>query len=274
MILKINIGKVKIIKNKIKKYLEFRKYKKLGLTYGEFSSLKNKSNKSTSILFGKEIKINDSFWHLHSLNELFIDEVYKFNSNSTVPKIIDCGSNIGLSIIFFKRMYPNAEIIAFEPDNDIYAISKYNLNQFGINDVELFQKAVWINDESLNFDKKGSLSGLIVQKKSKNTIRIQTIRLKDFLGQKIDFLKIDIEGPEYDILKDCGESLKNVDNIFVEYHSFAENPQMIGELLIILKSAGFKVYVKEAWENMKKPYEEKKGTYFDLQLNIFGYRLG
>ncbi len=264
---------MKIIKNKIKKYLEFRKYKKLGLSYSEFSSLKNKSNKSTSILFGKEIKITDSFWHLHSLQELFMDEVYKFNSISTVPKIIDCGSNIGLSIIFFKRMFPNAEIIAFEPDNDIYTISKYNLNQFGINDVKLYQKAVWINAEPLVFAKTGSLGGHIVQDKAENTIEIQTVRLKDLLSQKIDFLKIDIEGPEYDILHDCGESLQNVENIFVEYHSFSENSQMIGELLIILKNAGFKVYVKEAWENMKKPYLEKKGPYFDLQLNIFGYRL-
>lgn len=273
MILKKKFGKMKIIKNNIKKILEFRKYKTLGLSYGEFSELKKKSNKRSSILFGKEIKITDSFWYLHSLNELFIDEVYKFNSNSTIPKIIDCGSNIGLSIIFFKRMYPDAEIIAFEPDNDIFTISKYNLNQFGINDVKLFQKAIWINEEPLVFAKSGSLGGHIVQEKAENTIEIKTVRLKDFLSQKIDFLKIDIEGPEYDILKDCGESLKNVDNIFVEYHSFSKDPQMIGELLIILKGAGFKVYVKEAWENMKKPFEEKKGPYFDLQLNIFGYRL-
>ncbi|WP_165932634.1 FkbM family methyltransferase [Flavobacterium cellulosilyticum] len=271
--MKIAIGKMKLIKNIIKKILEFRKYKSLGLSYFEFSELKKKSNKRISILFGKEIKITDSFWYLHSLNELFIDEVYKFNSNSSIPKIIDCGSNIGLSIIFFKRMYPDSEIIAFEPDNDIFNISKYNLNQFGINDVKLFPKAVWINEKPLVFAKTGSLSGHIVQEKSENTIEIQTVRLKDFLCKKIDFLKIDIEGSEYDILKDCGESLKNVDNIFVEYHSFSENPQMIGELLVILKNAGFKVYVKEAWNNMKNPYIEKKGTYFDLQLNIFGYRL-
>ena len=48
---------------------------------------------------------------------------------------------------------------------------------------------------------------------------------------------------------------------------------MIGELLQYLKEAGFKLYLKEAWENMKNPYIEKKGPYFDLQLNIFGYRL-
>jgi FkbM family methyltransferase len=272
MILKINYGEMKTIKNYIKKILEYRKYKTLGLSYRQFSELK-KSNKKTTFLFGKKIKITNSFWYLHSLKELFIDEVYKFNSNGTIPKIIDCGSNIGLSIIFFKRLYPDAEIIAFEPDDDIYTISKYNLNQFGIKDVKLFQKAVWINEEPLIFAKKGSLSGHIVPEKSENTIEIQTVRLKDLLYQKIDFLKIDIEGPEFDILKDCGESLKNVDNIFVEYHSFSENPQMIGELLIILKDAGFKLYVKEAWENLKKPYVEKKETYFDLQLNIFGYRL-
>lgn len=265
---------MKMIKNILKKILEFKKFEKLGLSYSEFSALKKNSNKKTSILFDKKIQITDSFWYLHSLNELFIEEVYKFNSNgSTVPKIIDCGSNIGLSIIFFKRMYPDAEIIAFEPDDDIFAISKHNLNQFGISDVKLFQKAVWTNDLPLVFSKLGSLSGHIVQEKSENTIEIQTVRLKDFLFQKIDFLKIDIEGPEYDILKDCGESLENVENIFVEYHSFSENPQMIGELLIILKNAGFKVYIKEAWENKKNPYLEKNGSYFDLQLNIFGYRL-
>lgn len=264
---------MKLIKNSIKKIIEFRKYKSLGLSYSEFSALNKKYEKNTSFLFGKEITITDSFWHLHSLKELFIEEVYRFTSNKANPKIIDCGSNIGLSIIFFKRLFPDSEIIAFEPDNDIFNISKYNLSQFDINDVKLYQKAVWINEEPLTFAKTGSLGGHIVQEKSENTIEIKTVRLKDFLWEKIDFLKIDIEGPEYDILEDCGETLKNVENIFVEYHSFSENPQMIGELLIILKNAGFKVYVKEAWENMKNPFKEKKGPYFDLQLNIFGYRL-
>lgn len=273
MILKVKAGKMKMIKKKLRSIFEFRKYKKLGLSFSEFSSLKNQLKKETSTLFGKEIKITNSFWYLHSLNELFIDEVYKFQSKKSSPKIIDCGSNIGLSIIFFKRLYPDSEIIAFEPDNEIFNISKYNLNQFCISDVKLFQKAVWINEEPLIFAKTGSLGGHIVKEKAENTIEIETVRLKDLLVDKIDFLKIDIEGSEYTILKDCGESLKNVENIFVEYHSFAENPQMIGELLIILKNAGFKVYLKEAWENISEPFIGKRTSYFDLQLNIFGYRL-
>jgi len=244
------------------------------IPYHEYTELKkNSSQKKESLLFNKKVKITDPFWYLHSLNELFIEEVYKFKSEKTNPKIIDCGSNLGLSIIYFKKLFPQAKIIGFEPDNDICEMAKHNLQQFGIHDVDLHQKAVWINNDPLIFAKLGSLSGHFVENESDNTINIETVRLKDYLHEKIDFLKIDIEGPEFDIIKDCKDGLKNVENIFVEYHSFAENPQMIGELLIYLKEAGFKIYIKEAWENMKNPYLEKKGPYFDLQLNIFGYRL-
>ncbi len=256
----------------IKKYVDYRKYSML-ITFVQYLNLRNNSAVKKSFLFGKSIKITDSFWYLHSLNELFVEEVYKFKSLKKRPLIIDCGSNIGLSIIYFKKLFPNAKIIGFEPDNDIYDIAKNNLNQFELDDVDLQQKAVWINDQPLIFAKKGSLSGHIVEKVTENTIMIQTVRLKDYLNDTVDFLKIDIEGPEFEILQDCKDLLRNVENIFVEYHSFAENPQMIGELLIILKDAGFKIYIKEAWENMKNPFIEKKGPYFDLQLNIFGYRL-
>lgn len=258
---------------KIQVFKDYKKYNNL-ISYSEYSELKkNNKEKKESIIFNNKIKMTDSFWYLHSLNELFIEEVYKFKSDTDSPRIIDCGSNIGLSILYFKRLFPNAKITGFEPDDDICAMAQYNLNQFGISDVDLQQKAVWINNEPLIFAKLGSLSGHFVEKEAENTIKIETVRLKDYLQEKIDFLKIDIEGPEFDIIKDCKDDLKNVENIFVEYHSFSENPQMIGELLIYLKEAGFKFYIKEAWENMKNPFIEKKGPYFDLQLNIFGYRI-
>lgn len=252
---------------------EYNKFSSL-ISYSEYAELKkNITSKKESYLFNQKVKITDSFWYLHSLNELFVEEVYKFNCEKKNPRIIDCGSNLGFSIIYFKRLFPQAIITGFEPDNDICEMAKHNLLQFDIKDVDLQQKAVWINNDPLIFAKLGSLSGHFVDEEADNTIKIETVRLKDYLQEKVDFLKIDIEGPEFDIIKDCKDDLKNVENIFVEYHSFAENPQMIGELLVYLKEAGFKLYIKEAWENMKNPYIEKKGPYFDLQLNIFGYRL-
>lgn len=238
----------------------------------EFFLLIFSKNRRKSKLFGRKILITDSFWFRHSLKEIFSEEVYRFDSDNESPYIIDCGSNIGMSIIYFKRIYPKARIIGFEPDQNICAKSLYNLKQFEISDVKIFQKAVWTKTSNLIFSQKGSLSGHIVEKQDDKSINVESTRLRDLLHEKVDFLKIDIEGPEYEIIKDCSDKLCNVENIFVEYHSFAENQQMIGELLIILKNAGFKLYLKEAWENMKHPFIEKKGPYFDLQLNIFGYR--
>lgn len=252
-------------------YTEYNRLSKIKVSFFEVYRLLKK-NRINTRLFGETIKITDSFWYLHGLNELFIEEVYRFLSDSKTPLIIDCGSNIGLSIIYFKRLFPEARIIGFEPDNEIFNILKANISQFGLNKIELNQKAVWINNRPLYFKKNGSVGGHIYGESDFNTIEIETFRLKDLLNENVDFLKIDIEGAEFEILKDCEENLKNVENIFVEYHSFHEEDQMIGELLCILKLAGFKIYIKEAWSNMNHPFIEKKGPYFDLQLNIFGYR--
>jgi len=247
--------------------------KKNYLTLTEIYNLRYSGEKMTSSVFmNNPIKITDTFWYLHGLNEIFIEEVYRFQSDTKTPLIIDCGSNIGLSIIYFKSIYPEAKIIGFEPDNIIFKMLESNINQFNLKDVELHQKAVWINDEPLFFKQTGSVGGHIASEESSNTIKVGTTRLKDLLNKGVDFLKLDIEGAEYKILTDCEVNLKNIKNIFIEYHSFHENEQMIGELLQIIKRAGFKIYIKEAWNNMGNPFIEKRGPYFDLQLNIFGYR--
>lgn len=254
---------------------DYKKFQKLDIPFKEFVKLHRWKyiSKNKSVLFNKEICITDYFWHLHSLNELFVEEVYAFESNKIDPIIIDCGANIGLSIIYFKKLFPQSHIMGFEPDDTIFEMLKFNLSQFNFSNIELFQKAIWIDEKPLLFLKNGSLGGHLTENVQDNTIEIQTVRLKSLLlNKKVDFLKIDIEGAEYEIIYDCKDVLDNVENIFIEYHSFHENPQMIGELLIILKEAGFKIYIKEAWDNMKKPFIEKKGPYFDLQLNIFGYR--
>lgn len=49
-------------------------------------------------------------------NELFADACYSFRAQTDSPLIFDCGSNIGLSILFFKKLYPKARVIGFEPD--------------------------------------------------------------------------------------------------------------------------------------------------------------
>lgn len=232
-----------------------------------------------SELLGKPIRVTDSFWYLHSLKEIFIEEVYRFKSSTDTPYILDCGSNIGLSVIYFKKLFPKAEIIAFEPDRHIYGLLKDNLHDFGYTDVVVENKAVWCDETILSFSSTGSLGGKLNDDKhgmetNENTFKVSTVRLKNYLNRKIDFLKMDIEGPEVEVLEDCGDLLSNVDNLFVEYHSDPAKEQQLENLLHTLRKAGFRVYIKEAWNNLPYPFLRKEFTpFYDLQLNIFAYRI-
>jgi FkbM family methyltransferase len=248
--------------------------RKLGVGWKELNLIAKNKQIKKSTLFGRKIKISDNFWYLFGLREIFIDHTYKFNSSNESPLIIDCGSNIGLSVIYFKQMYPKSKVICFEPDNEIFEMLKYNVELFNFKNIEFHKAAVWTTDGEISFASDGKVGGHIssIESEESNINKIKSFRLNNILNQKVDFLKIDIEGAEYELLKDCKDNLNLVENIFIEYHSFHETEQMLPELLQILKQAGFRVYIKEAWENMMQPFCEKKGPFYDLQLNIYGYR--
>lgn len=229
----------------------------------------------------KEIQIgNLSFRYrrpyeiLHTYKELFEEEIYKFPSQSQSPLIVDCGANIGLSVLYFKSLYPQSSIIAFEPDQDNFLLLNENCKRNSLTNVDCRQSAVWISDEIIHFSSDGTQGSQIASEKAtENVILVKAERLADLLDQKmIDFLKIDIEGAEVDVLTDCSEGLKNVRNLFVEYHGKAEDTEKLSALLSILKEH-YKVYIKMAADNLGHPFVLKKtGSSFDVQLNIFCYR--
>jgi hypothetical protein len=102
---------------------------------------------------------------------------------------------------------------------------------------------------------------------------VKSIRLKDYLNEPTDMLKLDIEGAEVIVLRDIRDSLDMVSNIFIEYHSSPDKEQELDEIITILKYAGYRIYIKEAWNNMQHPFMHSTyKPYWDLQLNIFGYR--
>jgi FkbM family methyltransferase len=212
---------------------------------------------------------------LVSIKELFINEFYKFKSTSDRPRIIDCGSYIGTSILFFKVNYPNAVVTGFEPDETNYSILKSNLDEWNFADTEVVNAAIWINNESISFNAKGSMASRIEPDTPENEDRklVRCVRLRDLLTEEIDFLKIDIEGAEFAVLKDCSEHLKNVKNLFVEYHGTYRLMSQLNDILDILLRNGYKYYIKEGSPVYAKPFfdREKIGDY-DLILNIFAFR--
>ncbi|XOV91901.1 MAG: FkbM family methyltransferase [Bacteroidota bacterium] len=222
---------------------------------------------STDIL-GFPITLNDSKSFLFNYKEIFENEVYKFRSKVENPVIIDGGCNIGLSLIYFKKLYPKGKIIGFEADKEIYDIAKNNLKVGGFSEgVAIYNGALWKTEGFVDFSSSGSDSGKIDDKGQSKVI---AYRLSKYLKDKVHFLKLDIEGAEYEVLKESETHLKNVEQIFIEYHSFIDKEQKLDEILQILKRNRFRYYLSFPGLSQSNPLIQVN-TYMqmDMQVNIY-----
>jgi FkbM family methyltransferase len=269
-----------LIPNFIKHYYRLKKYpeyKNLIEKEKEIRRIKNivRYSEGNTNLLGQELKFVDSASFLFIYDELFNKEIYKFKCDNIQPYIIDAGANIGLGIIYFKKLYPNAEIIAFEPDNNVFKVLEYNINSFAFSNVQLIKKALWNEETTLKFYSEGADGGRIANEQDNTQIiEIPTCRLRTYLNKKVDLLKIDIEGAEINVLEDCEDLLHNVDHLFVEYHSFSNKPQYLEKLLQILAKTGFRYQVQHIGVFSTHPFISiSQYNNIDLQLNIFAYRI-
>lgn len=228
-----------------------------------------------SQILGKKIKYTDSASFCFIFDEIFRKKIYQFTSQSEQPYIIDAGANIGLSIIYFKSLYPHAEITAFEPDEEAYSALQYNIESFDLTNVKLVKKGLWDSNTSLKFYAEGADGGRIATPSNDSQIvDIKTERLTSYLNRRVDFLKMDIEGAEVRVMKDCEAYLTSVENIFVEYHSFTNQSQQLHEILQILSGAGFQYVIHHVGVFSQQPFTTvNQYMDMDLQLNIYGYRL-
>jgi len=268
------LGKIAhVIQTKAKKFY-FNPYAPYGISWFKLKILKHQDyNEPGEINIGStNVKFNHPPELLHSVKEIFIDKVYEISTQQNSPYIIDCGANIGLSVIYLKSRYPDSAIIAFEPDKNNFSLLQHNTKN--LTGIQIENKAVWDADEKLIFTMDGTQSSSLVKGESSSlpSQEVTAIRLKNLIDREVFFLKIDIEGAEYRVIRDCREVLGKVKFLFVEYHgTFSEQKQLL-EILQILSESGFKFYIKEADNVYPTPFAIKKNKEFDIQINIFAFR--
>lgn len=225
-----------------------------------------------------------TYEHRHSLfhtyEEIFVREIYRFpgEQHNQRPVIIDCGANIGLSILYFKKIFPKATVIGFEPDPHNFELLQRNMGQNpSLNsDITLIKKALWINNNGITFQAEGTEGSKIDEgSATASSTRVETSDLREFMTgyDCIDFLKIDIEGAENKVIPAAKDQLHKVKNLFLEYHGKThELPQLIS-LLNIVKEQGFSVYMSTAEDSIGMPFVQKHSNKnFDVQLNIFCFK--
>jgi FkbM family methyltransferase len=186
--------------------------------------------------------IRFSFADLHSfyfeLEQIFSKHIYGFHTQEDRPLIIDCGAHVGLATLYFARRYPQSIIHAFEADPNIHNLFRSNVQNSALDNVTSHAKAVWIHDDGVSFSISGDDSGHINPEEG---TKIPSIRLKNFLEQfdRIEMLKLDVEGAEYEILKDCRSTLNRIRRMVIEVHHLSDEKQRLGGIFSVLEQAGF-----------------------------------
>jgi FkbM family methyltransferase len=177
-------------------------------------------------------------WH-----DIFVLGSLAFETSDPAPRILDCGANIGLASLFYKRRYPAARITAFEADPAIAALLAHNVRANGAADVEVVAAAVWTETGEISFRADGADAGAVASvggTREGAAVRVPAVRLADWLArERIDLLKLDIEGAEVAVLADCAGALDNVNAILLEVHEFDPDRRICPELLQLLGRCGF-----------------------------------
>ena len=122
--------------------------------------------------------------------------------------ILDIGSNIGASILYFRNRFPNARILGFEPHPETFALLQQNVSD--LSQVSVFNcglgaanTRVSVPGESINFGAFSTLGHRRGQVEERKTVECDIRRLDDVLRElgidKVDLIKIDCEGAEADV---------------------------------------------------------------------------
>jgi FkbM family methyltransferase len=232
--------------------------------------------KGSSDLCLRNIQYVDAASWAAQYDEIWRRGIYQLPEPESVRRILDCGANIGTATLFFATHFPQATIDAFEADPIVFEVLKQNCQQWNVNNVKLYNSAVWTESlERLRFASEGADSGCVIDSNQTTThgiIEVSALALEDQIDGQVDLLKMDIEGAELVVLESCEAKLRLVKNLFVEYHSFVDRPQTLDRLLALLHRVGFRVHL-DTPSVAKQPFVYREPfNAMDQYINVYAYR--
>ena len=149
------------------------------------------------------------------LTEIFFLEVYFVDNIKNPTLIVDAGANKGLSAIYYNTLWPQCSIHCFEPNKDLIQILNKNLKSNRVN-ATVHNAAISDKDGYEFFDISDNHQYSKLSNKETDT-KVKTVNLESFYNdQKIDILKMDVEGAEEKII--CSLKNYNIDCIIGEVH--------------------------------------------------------
>lgn len=188
-----------------------------------------------------------------------------FTPSGDQPLIIDCGANIGVSVLEWKTRWPQSRVLCFEPDPFAFAMLDRNMNENDVPGVQCVNAALsdcdgtatLYGNVSANGDARGnSIDAAWGDRDGSVQVSVACTKLSPYIADReVSFLKLDIEGAEERVLKEVAEHLGNVQAIYVEVHETDDSAasNSASRIAQLLSDAGFQIDSESRYEQHSLP---------------------
>lgn len=163
--------------------------------------------------------------------QVFYHNYYSFNYNTYLPQvrtIIDGGANIGMASVYFKNLFPEANIIAIEPETSNYEMLRKNTEKY--NNINCIKAGIWNKSCPLKVTDKyeyGNWGFVVEEVATEEESNVKGVSIPDLMKlynlEEIDILKLDIEGAELEVFQENYDWLSKVNMLIIETHDFMRN---------------------------------------------------
>lgn len=185
--------------------------------------------------------------------EIFTDREYNIldeKIKDAASLIVDIGAHIGCFSVYASILNPKTKILAFEPDENNYKLLKENLQLNNAKNVQSKNLAVTSKEEVriINVSEDSHNHSFYNTENKISERKIQTTTLQKILKNdaRVDVVKIDCEGSEFEILRNLSEEdFEKIKTIYIEFHEFDESMRR-SELKTILEKNGFQTRISES----------------------------
>lgn len=202
---------------------------------------------------GVQLLIREGTDDRYIFNEMAVHHIYNppgFEITNT-DTVIDIGGHIGTFAITSAYKASQGKIIACEPHPANHTLLKKNASLNQVHHLFIENKAVSDTQGTLSFfsdvTERSGRHSLIKSATTVKEFKVETITLSELVKKyslsSIDFLKMDCEGAEYDILFHCPPKiLARIKKIALEHH-YVNKEKNVHTLKAFLEKKGFKVYI-------------------------------
>jgi len=191
---------------------------------------------------GGKVYVRPSTADMATIDQFLIGPYMPATTGAPPRNVVDCGANIGLATRYLKQLFPQARIIAIEPDGENFELLRKNIEH--LQGCEAVQAAVWPMDGFVELERDGLRHSAFRTRSTTgggDSIEALSIpRIMERFGlDRIGLLKIDIEGAEMELFRDPDLGwLERVDRIAIELHDLFKPG---------CGDAFFKALIRSAW---------------------------